>query len=78
MAYCHFCGTACDCFEVISGSQHYFSDRIDCAVQRLGTQGAHTVDGLVESQRPLLDDAGPQSPANRSWKLNARSHGVLQ
>ncbi len=41
MAHCTVCGTECECFEVISGGQHYFFDRVDCAVQALSSQCVH-------------------------------------
>jgi hypothetical protein len=31
----------CECFEVVSGSHHYFFDRVDCALQALDMRCEH-------------------------------------
>ncbi len=40
MTHCSICGAERDCFEVISGGQHFFFDRVDCAVAALSNQCA--------------------------------------
>ncbi len=52
MALCCVCGTECECFEVISGSQHYFFDRVDCAIQSLSAEYAYLGDEFVEAEVP--------------------------
>lgn len=35
MQHCSVCGHECECFEVISGHQHFYFDRIECAIGAL-------------------------------------------
>ena len=48
MARCCVCNTEDECFEVVSGSQHFFFDRVDCAVKRLDAQCAHCGDRIYD------------------------------
>ena len=73
MPQCSVCGIECDCFELVSGDQHFYFDRMACAVEVLRPRCAHCGESIRAKAVEFNGESYCSVPCVCDWDANIES-----